>query len=598
MQLIVVLFLAVAAFLLYLPPELCGALAITPDSTEYSVCLANFFEKGTFGFTINGQMYPSRYAPWFSLTCLSPGYLLTGTPLGCSLMILVFALVLLYAVWRWGQVCGLGKWAIAPLCVLMLSPTFVYYSRVVMTEIPYATLTTVLGLVFVRFTQKETCSARFCGVVGLLVAWCGAVRSSGLLLLAPFVVVAWLRKTSSRRFLVDALALSVPSGAYLLLAAGYNYHVFGDFFRAGYSYWQSIPFDFPDLLFNWRYFSNVLAALSSCPMFSLMVGGVLLVLTAVAYDVGKKFWRSNCSCHEWLPIRAGESPFHVLACFFLWHTGVIFALYCRYFFFDLRFFLPMYVGVVPLVMAAVIRYVTRSATLRFLVLIIMIAVFNFAFHTKDHQLKSYFDVMKRMQYDAVVSGTIAKQIPDAAVLIPNLNPCIAEYFGLGEKHITMIPFDHTGEYGNRMIASSSIGEVELDPAGELVGQTIEPQLVKSGRCHCPFRQTVSENPDVIKQLVDSRRRVFVLPNLLERSNGEALESILRHHSLELRHIGTWEIDQIDFNPVRHFYDLMLFATNEAFDHYLNFPLVICEVVPMPPSGCDSRAGDAVSEVEK
>ncbi len=70
--------LAIAAFLIYLPSELGAALTIPPDSSEYSICLANLLEHGRFGFTLNGEWYPSRYSPWFSLLCLTHAYLLGG----------------------------------------------------------------------------------------------------------------------------------------------------------------------------------------------------------------------------------------------------------------------------------------------------------------------------------------------------------------------------------------------------------------------------------------------------------------------------------------------------------------------------------------
>ena len=60
-------FLSATGFLLHLPSELAVSLAIPPDSTEYAMGLANLFGHGVFGFTLNGEWYPSRYAPWFSL---------------------------------------------------------------------------------------------------------------------------------------------------------------------------------------------------------------------------------------------------------------------------------------------------------------------------------------------------------------------------------------------------------------------------------------------------------------------------------------------------------------------------------------------------
>lgn len=574
---LVALILAVAAFLLYLPSELCGALAITPDSTEYSVCLANLFEKGTFGFTVNGVMYPSRYAPWFSLTCLSPAYLLTGNPLNCTIMIWVFALILLYAVWRWGRVCGLGQWALAPMLVLMLSPTFVYYSRIVMTEIPYAALTSILGLVFVHFVRDEALSLRFCCGVGLLVAWCGAVRSSGLFLLTPFVVVTWIRRDNFRHFMIRVLVLLVPTIVYLLIAAFYNYCVFGDFFRAGYSYWQSIPYDFPKLLFNWCYIQNVSYALRTYPMFSMTTGGALVLLIT---EMCKMVGRATRLDHSLGTTLFDDVPYHALVCFFLWHTCVIFAMYCRYFFFDLRFFMPMYTGVVPLLLATFIRYVSRSHTGRWVIPTLTVIVFGLSFHDKDTLLKSYFPVMKRMQYDAIISGTLSAQLPEDAILIPNINPCIAEHFGLGNKHFTMLPFRRIGEYSNRMIATSSIGDAKLLPGRELVRQTFDPTLVKLGRCKYPYPLAISENLDEMKNLLDTGKRLFILPLIIDESDLAELEDAFQRLSLCTQIVGTWETTQIKSNPIRRAYDKIVLTDDAYMGQYPEFPLIVYEILPI------------------
>ena len=122
--------LLLAAFLIYLPSDLGMSLLIAPDASEYSICLANLFEHRRFGFTLNGEWYPSRYAPWFSLLCLTPAYLLSGGNVLClHWAILVFALVVLFVVWKIGAVCGLGRMAILPSVLLMLMPDFLFYSR-------------------------------------------------------------------------------------------------------------------------------------------------------------------------------------------------------------------------------------------------------------------------------------------------------------------------------------------------------------------------------------------------------------------------------------------------------------------------------------
>ena len=277
----VLAFLLVAGFLLHLPSELGVSLSIPPDSQEYSFGLANLFEHGKFGFTLNGEWYPSRYAPWFSLFCLSPAYFLFGGDvLALHWAIVAFALAFLVISYEMAKLAGLGKWSLVCAVLPMFIPNFVFFSRMVMTEIPYVALFAASALAFVRFVESEKPSALFSFGVGALVAWTGAVRVTGLPMLVLYFIAALFKKCGRKRKLLDVVVMSLPTLAYVLASLAYNNSVFGTPFRNGYHYWVSVPCDFHSLTFNLSHaISNVTRYLGD-PMMLMTLFVVAVVLIA------------------------------------------------------------------------------------------------------------------------------------------------------------------------------------------------------------------------------------------------------------------------------------------------------------------------------
>ena len=558
--------LLAAAFLIYLPFELGAALTIPPDSSEYSICLGNLFEHGRFGFTLNGTWYPSRYAPWFSLLCLTPAYLLSGGNVLCShWAILAFALILLIAVWKMGKMCGLGRLSILPPITLMFMPDFVFYSRVAMTEIPYAALFAVISLVFVRFVNKARVSARFCFCVGLLIAWIGLVRTSGFSLAIPFGVVVLLRRTSgvvmkdsenkecsmlslsyvctgwnTRLLLLSAIGL--PILVALVVGMGYNWFVFGSPFRSGYNYWCAVPVDFPDLVFNSSYVIPMLKYLLGEPVIQITLIFLCSALFFFMYVIATK----NCSAHR---------TFLLLVGFVLSHLMVLACLYLGYYWPDTRFYLSVTVCSVPLFFVAINAFLSKFG--RGMRVLLTMVVFLLSVIAVSNAPTRYLNMAVGRPIWLAQSQITASVLPPKSIVVQSGDPNVLEYFGFGEKELRLFPFCREFDYVTYMVAPSRINHLVKKP--ESWNIKVIPELVRSGVCSVPFPDVFEERPELIKEYLSQGRRMFFVKDFFRRdAELEKFRSYVENMGLTLKLFGVWNDQGIAPNPVRHLYDRLIF----------------------------------------
>ena len=569
-------FLALAAFLIYLPSELGATLTIPPDSSEYSICLANLFEHGRFGFTLNGTWYPSRYAPWFSLLCLTPAYLLSGGSALCMhWAILVFALSVLIVVWKMGRMCGLGWIAVLPPILLMFMPDFVFYSRVAMTEIPYSALFAILGIVFVRFVNATRLSVKFCFAVGLLIAWAGLVRSTGYAIAIPFGVavllrtteytecteahqpamrgiscvscISWLRlasriKVGFKRKLLLLFAIGLPICLALLVNAGYNWAVFGSPFRSGYHYWCAVPLDFPELAFNWKYV---------LPNLKYLLNERIIQVTLAFLGVSFVFIVRQIATKRF----AQHRVLILLYSYVLIHFLVLACLYLGYYWSDTRFFLPITISSVVLFFASVHAWLSR---IRFPWSVIPAAVvFGVCLFALVDAQPLYLGLAKWrpvMLAETQVANTV---LPPGSIVIQRGDPSILDYFGFKEKGLTLFPPDRNFDYLMQMTAPRRITNLVKMP--ESWDKMIIPDLVKVGVCALPFLATFEERPDCLCSFISEGKRVF---SLKSQVGGEGVFSRfndkVERMGLTMNLFCEWKLPGVLPNPVRHFYDSFLF----------------------------------------
>jgi hypothetical protein len=70
--------LAIAFTILFRTAYNASDLEIVPDSVEYTVAASRLVTDQSYTIVIDGQSWPPRYPPWFSMLVIAPAYLLFG----------------------------------------------------------------------------------------------------------------------------------------------------------------------------------------------------------------------------------------------------------------------------------------------------------------------------------------------------------------------------------------------------------------------------------------------------------------------------------------------------------------------------------------
>lgn len=577
--------LALAAFLLYLPSEIGAALTIPPDSSEYSIGLANLFEHGRFGFTLNGKWFPSRYSPWFSLSCLSPVYLLSGGNVLCfHWAILFFSLALLAMIYQFGRKVGLGRASIIPPMLLMFLPDFVFYSRVVMTEIPYTALLAASTLLFVRFASARSHSRWFCFGVGSLVAWLGMVRVTGLPMLLAFLAVLVVKRESWKLTFERVLLTSAPVVAYIFANLSYNYVVFGSFIRSGYKYWVSVPCDFPTLTFNFDNLDTVVYMMTHETVGLLTISFFLLTLICYLLIICGRFGgvRSN----GW---------FMVATSYLFLQTVVLVAIYGGYYWADTRFFLPITICFLPLAFFAVAKaFIAKIRPSPKSLISAAFVVLCFVAMSKAPARYLYMTVGRPVWLaEAQITGAV---LPENSIVMQQGDPNVLDHFGFRNKGIVLFPIRRDFDYVKYMTAPRRI--TDLVPTPKSLNQMIIPELVAAGVCGLPFPNVFEESPDLVQEYVSGGKRVFLVQgHFYGKRYFESFKSRIESMGLTLKLFGVWNVPKISPNPVRCLYDQFLFP-DYSMDSRPEITVAYYEVVPAVGCGKDPLVPDDVKGGDK
>ncbi len=542
LRLALLAFLVFAGFLLHLPSELGASLAIPPDSTEYSIGLANLFSHGKFGFTLNGEWFPSRYAPWFPLTCLAPAYLVFYDVLSLHWAILAFALAFLVISYWFGRIAGLGRWSFVCAIFPLFIPDFVFYSRMVMTEIPYTAIFAASALVFVRFASSEALSLRFCLCAGAIIAWGGAVRVTALPMVVLFLAAVLLKKCELKRRVLLALMLLFPMMVYECANLIYNRSVFGSCFRSGYQYWMPVPCDYSDLSFNMGHvLKNVRAYLQEPVTLITLCFAVFISIVACLMLTGR------------LGGRTKNRGFLLLFGYVLLQGIILSSLYVGYYWCDVRFFLPIMLCLIPLFLGAVMA-VVRKADMTYkgiiLSVITVLCLVDFHFiHPRYLCMAGYYPLR------IAEAGISREVLPSSAVVVQECNPVFMGFFGSKGKYVEHFPVFRRFDYVDAMVAPISVAKLEPRPTS--YRQRIVPGLVMSGVCKLPFPETFSENPERINRFLEDGKRVFIHLGMLSDYANDIFKFL---DGFDVKMFGAWSVPAIEANPVRHIYDKFIFPS--------------------------------------
>jgi len=86
--------LAIAFIILFKTAYNASDLEIVPDSVEYAVAASRLVTDQSYTIVIDGQSWPPRYTPWFSMLVIAPAYLLFGDEPGNAVLPILFASLL------------------------------------------------------------------------------------------------------------------------------------------------------------------------------------------------------------------------------------------------------------------------------------------------------------------------------------------------------------------------------------------------------------------------------------------------------------------------------------------------------------------------
>lgn len=545
------LILLFAGWLLYLPAELGSALTVAPDSDEYCISLANLIEHGRFGFLLNGTWYPSRYSPWFSITCLLPTYILCGGNILClHFAILAFTLSFLALSWKMARELHLGCLSYFIPFTFLFSPDFVLYARTVMTEIPYTAVLAASALVFVRFAKRPL-SIQIVILAGILVTWCGIIRSTGMPMILPFVVAILYKQKNKREIVRFLCILTAPLILYEVGNMVYNCYHFGSPFRSGYNFWLPIPHEYPNLVFNIRYLSEFKNHYLANPLFQVF-------LFMIGYSTAFAFFQ----------IRNHKSGQHVdfilLWGFFLYQALILLTLYSAYYFWDTRFFLPATLCFVPIFLYAIKQTPLRSKTFSWSASAISAVLIAACFLSCKNDYES---VLWSRSLVIGISRAMHTIIPDHSIIICKTDPNLLEYFGVAERDVQYIPFDREFDYSGHIIAKSSLSQIPLPTKRDVY---YCQELVDSGICSTPYEKVFAEHAEECLHSIGDKR-CFTLPECLQ-----GMDDILSRNDCFIQEWGTWEIPELHGNPIREFHDRLLFQ-KMRFDSRPRYYLRILEI---------------------
>ena len=168
-----------AIILLYNSPQEASALRVVPDSVEYAIGAWHLVHDGSYYIVLDGRQYPSRYPPWFSALFISPAYLLAGDEIGNAIYPVLISgiagVILAYLLaFRIS-----GAWGGLVACIILLAlPSYRFYSREVMSDIPATAIVMAACLLYSRSKTVVCSRLPIFLLAGLFVAVAAALNRS------------------------------------------------------------------------------------------------------------------------------------------------------------------------------------------------------------------------------------------------------------------------------------------------------------------------------------------------------------------------------------------------------------------------------------
>ena len=409
--------------------------SIVPDSVEYASSARNLLFSGSPFISIGEASYPSRYPFGFSLFVVLPGILAGNFTSGAEILF-----VTLYSVI--GIVCSytLGNKLAGPLAgvlsvtLLLLLPSYVLSSQELLTYSPSAGL----GLLFLFFCYRlyEQPHSRFL-TVGLSASLLLAVACRPLSVFLALPVIVWSSIHNRNRLLSIFLSL-VPTVLLLASYLTFNYNFFSSPFRSGYSFWSSIPYDFPGLLLNVSYLSS---NIGTC----ITTLGLIVLLGAFSV----RYYISN--------------PLNDLLVYSLALFGLPLTIFHLFYFFPGSFFfLQAGILAVPIVGAMLSRmippHLSSKSLPSALVLLLLVGCL---------QRFSVYQRLNTPRTRTELVNEVSSTLPPDSILISGIDPVSFSLLSNGRSTITIIPKSRRVEYASKFVVPVRPEGVSVDGVSAL-----------------------------------------------------------------------------------------------------------------------------------
>jgi 4-amino-4-deoxy-L-arabinose transferase-like glycosyltransferase len=470
----------------YSPFEERSSLPLT-DSVEYAVIGSEIASNGLFTFELNDNRYPSRYYPWFSLFWIVPSYALFGNSISNAALLPIFFSMLGFLIaFRIGRLItkainsSIDSFtpAIFGTLSLFLVPSYFYFGRQVLTDVICTILFLACAYNFMLVADTiVTCAKPLClfkkkeeKFIYSLFLETGIFAGIGILLkptciffLLPFCCITLLNRdyifgtkkqieAVSRSFLpkIHSLqckflfSLLFPSTLFLFFSLIYNKVVFFDFFRSGYHYWVSVPYDYVNLTFSIHYLDDFLHLLID-PFGPLGVGFLFCTLYI--------FYRKS---PHLFPLN--QHLFKAILFYALFSCIPLIIFYSLYFYKTSRFLIPIHslLAVLSgiLIGSALEQYWKDKKNLLFSLQCGTILLLIFTQVGRSYQTQNHKDFKNHLSDEGIVNGNI----------VSILNPLYLEY-NLKEYHLhyKVIPKNRSVEYASKVVTPYKILNPEPYP---------------------------------------------------------------------------------------------------------------------------------------
>lgn len=525
-----------ASFAFYVTPQFAANLP--QDGADFAVPAVNLLERGRLMDSAYGHDFPSAH-PFGTSLLLLPAYVLLGHSLGNGIFAILFCafstitLTYIIALKMGGRPC-----AIFAALFLITHYGFWQYSQKIMSEVPSALLATVVfALLATGREWKRPRAAHL--AAGAILGFAITVRYDNIILLIPSILLLQWESSDPKRTRNLGLLLG-GLAPFLISLALYNQVIFGTPWRTGYQY-HGLAGTADQPLFSLDYltkrgFMRLRQATEEIPGTiegngSFYAKSLLNQADTTRIFGHPAYWQlPGRHLYQTLALlRTGLGVIGLLAClagwranalrrrFFQWFVVTTIVYVCFYLLYDwqeerfLMRLVPLFclangLGVAALLAKATIKSVRDTVFVLIGALIAAFAFFNWQMGFPTGNDLHLYEVLTRA----------AQQMETDAVVVSNFDPLRLDAYVIRGTSRIAVPL---GRYGDIYT---------------FVGSDKTPTLLR------PF--LASENPDRLRELVHSGRRVYWLVNDPWSGRMSPELGVLPRQSFRLLTLGTVSVD--------------------------------------------------------